>query len=299
MCSGGLRADYCGGDVFEAQKILQASKKQKTGRESRYPYLLSTRIHCGECGQVLVGQSAYGNSGKVGYYAHSSQIKREHATEEKSHRCQPFRIPAKKLEARVWEEIVGLIEGTHREKLFEAIRAIGRNDASEKSLDQTKKEKAAIEGKITSLAKRIANLPDGVPAEPFYAEMREFAARNARIESEIRSLEQKIPAQKIANESDIERMFDRFLPVLRAPEVIDSETKRKVIHALIHEIRITKHGFEMHFYVASDQIKKGEHGRSPLKSLDKNFSVRGSLKNLNGGPCWTRTSDTPVMSGVL
>lgn len=108
-------------------------------------------------------------------------------------------------------------------------------------------------------------------------------------ETEIRSLEETIPAQKIASDFEIEKSFEKFLPILRAPEGITPETKRKVIHALIHEIRITRDGFEMHFYVASDQIKKGEQLRSPLKSLDKNFSVRGSLKDLNGGPTKNRT----------
>ncbi len=274
---------------YEAKTILQASKKQKTGRESRYPYLLSTRIRCGECGSVLVGQSAYGNSGKVGYYAHGSQIKREQTLGENLHRCQPFRVPAKKLEARVWEELVAIIEGTHREKFFEAIRRLERNDDGENSLDRMKKEKVVSEGKITSLAKRIANLPDGIPAEPFYAEMRELAARNTRLETEIRSLEQTIPSLKISSNFELEKLLEKFLPILRASEGISTETKRKVIHALIHQIRITKDGFEMHFYAASDQIKKGERGRSPLKSLDKNFSVRGSFKDLNGGPSENRT----------
>ncbi len=284
---------------YEAQAVLQASKKQKTGRESRYPYLLSTRIVCGECGSVLVGQSAYGNSGKVGYYAHGSQIKREQALGEKFHRCQPFRVPAKKLELRVWEELTQIIEGIHREKLFEAIRAIERNDTASDSLERAKKEKALTEGRIASLAKRISNLPDGVPADPFYAEMRELAARNTRLETEIRSLEQTLPAQKIATNFELEKAFEKFLPILRSGDTIDPETKRKVIHALIHQIRITKDGFEMHFYAASDQIKKGERSHSPLKSLNKNFSVRGSLKDLNGGPCRTRTYDQSVMSGLL
>lgn len=62
----------------EAQRILEAGQLQKTGRESRYPYLLSTRIFCDECKSPLVGKSAYSGTGaKVGYYAHGTQEKRE------------------------------------------------------------------------------------------------------------------------------------------------------------------------------------------------------------------------------
>lgn len=36
--------------TFEkAQALLEAGRRQKTGHESRYPYLLSTRIICGQC----------------------------------------------------------------------------------------------------------------------------------------------------------------------------------------------------------------------------------------------------------
>lgn len=276
----------------EAQAVLLAGKKQKTGRESRYPYLFSARISCEECGQILVGKSAYGNSGKVGYYEHGSQVKREQTIEVKSDRCQPFRVPAKKLEERAWKEVVAILEGVQREKLFDALQKLERNQSPSHSLEKKNQEKSATEGKIANLARRIGELPEGIPADPLYAEMRTLAGTNTRLENEIRALEQKNPAQEIASESQLTRLFERIRTSLRAPEVIDAETKRKVIQALIHQIVITRIGFKMHFYVGSDQIKKGERRletvRSPLKSYEKTqaekISVPGSFKSLNGGP---------------
>jgi hypothetical protein len=89
-------------DLFDrTQKCLADGKMQKTGRESRYPYLLSTRIFCGECQAPLIGNSAHGRAGKLPYYGHGSQIRREHALKVKGHRCDPFCIPGRKLEDRV------------------------------------------------------------------------------------------------------------------------------------------------------------------------------------------------------
>jgi site-specific DNA recombinase len=99
----------------KAQALLEAGRRQKTGRESRYPYLLSTRIVCGQCQAPLVGVSAYGKTTKVPYYGHGTQVKREQLVTGLKARCAPFRIPGKKIEARVWDEVLSLIESpSHR-----------------------------------------------------------------------------------------------------------------------------------------------------------------------------------------
>jgi hypothetical protein len=127
--------------------------------------------------------------------------------------------------------------------------------------------------------------------------MRELAARNAGLESEIRSLEQKIPSQKIATDFELEKAFEKLLPLLHSGDTLDPETKRKVIQALIHEVRITREGFEMHFYVGADQIRKGERPGLASESLQKKISGPGSFKSLNGGPTKNRTWNGPLGKG--
>lgn len=81
-----------------AAEILHLGKLQKPGRRSRYPYLLSTRIFCEQCGVPLIGISAHGSTTKVPYYGHGAQTKRDQTLEKKSPRCDPFRISGKKIE---------------------------------------------------------------------------------------------------------------------------------------------------------------------------------------------------------
>ena len=61
------------------------------------------------------------------------------------------------------------------------------------------------------------------------------------------------------------------------------EIKRRIIHALIHKVVITKSGFELHYYAGVDQIREGEAVASPSFSLNKKNSGRSSFKHLNGG----------------
>ena len=156
------------------------------------------------------------------------------------------------------------------------------------------KERQGNAGAGYNLARRISELPAGVPAESFYAEMRTLAGVNTRLDSEIRSLEQTNPFQKIATESQLDKLFAKMRGQIPVSIEIPSETKRKVIQALVHQVVITKKGFKMHFYVGVDQVKKGERGCSPMKSLQKEISVPGSLKDLNGGPTKNRTWINPL-----
>lgn len=103
---------------------------------------------------------AHGATTKVPYYGHSSQIKREQTLDEKSHRCNPFRVPGRKLEEHVWKEILSLMERpSHREPLFTAIRKLSESRPAEKESQRKEIELVTTEGMLTNLAKRVAELP--------------------------------------------------------------------------------------------------------------------------------------------
>src|SRR5690606_35195449 len=79
---------------------LVSSRKKRTKEHVRYPFILSGKVFCEKCGQVMVGRSATGSSGKVPYYEHGSQVRREGCVskEYRVEKCRPFRIRAKVLE---------------------------------------------------------------------------------------------------------------------------------------------------------------------------------------------------------
>ena len=238
----------------------------------------------------MIGQSAHSGTGaKVGYYAHGVQTKREQTLSEKSPRCTPFRIPAKKLEERVWKEVVELIRGEHREGLYKALKALEHENPSDVSLRKKQTELDSVQSKIKNLAHRITELPAGVPADAFYSEMKSLNETNTRVLSEIRSLEQKNSAQEIATESQYERFLEKLKSALPEENTITPEIKRRIIQTLVAKVVTTKAGFKMHFYAGSDQTKKGGANASPLISFNKNFSVPSSLFLLNGGSGENRT----------
>lgn len=262
-----------------AQQVLEAGRRQKTGRESRYPYLLSTRIFCGQCGAPLIGNSAHGKTTKVPYYGHGSQLKREQTIEKKSERCTPFRVPGRKIEDRVWKEVLSLIESpSHREPLFRSIQRLGENRASRVEARRREADLLATTEKLSNLARRIADLPSGVPADALYDEMKRLGEKKGWLEGELSLAREREEAQSVVTEAQYTRLLERLKSQLIDPS---HETKRRIIHALIHRVVVTATGFDLHFYVGADKIKTGEALTSPvppLKLLGKNFSVQSSFK---------------------
>ena len=117
-------------------------------------------------------------------YFHGAQEKREHALPVKSEKCQPFRVPPKKIEDRVWKEVLQIIEGTHRQQLTDAIQNLERGESSNGSLRQKENESNALRLKIATLAHRVANLPKEVPVDAFYAEMKILSEQTHEVVTE-------------------------------------------------------------------------------------------------------------------
>ncbi len=274
--------------VFDtAQKVLRAGRMQKTGRESRYPYLLTSRIICGQCKAPLIGLSAHGSTTKVPYYGHGKHQKREYMLNTpSSERCSPYRIPGKKLEARVWDEVVALIEkATHRSPLFQALKHLGDSQTDRQAIAHQEKDLAAIGEKLASLARRITDLPAGVPAEPFYDEMKRLAESQKLRERELDAAKNENRQQAIASETEYSRLLESLKAQLND---ISPDSKRRVIHALVQQVVITPTGFDLLFHAskastgAVGQTKKGEAFASPSFLLGKNYFVPSSIKQLNG-----------------
>ncbi len=78
------------------------------------------------------------------------------------------------------------------------------------------------------------------------------------------------------------KFLDRLKNQIDAAGGLDHDQKKKIVRVLIHKIVVTMSGFEMHYFVGVDQIKKGEPTGSPLKSLPKKNSVFSSFILLNG-----------------
>lgn len=97
-------------EPVRANEILKKNHRRvRYSQANRYPFLLTGLVVCGVCGDTMCGKSANGNGGKIPYYEHSWATKRQACLNKKIMACQPTRIGARKLEPRVWDEVMKLL----------------------------------------------------------------------------------------------------------------------------------------------------------------------------------------------
>ncbi len=96
-----------------------------------------------------------------------------------------------------------------------------------------------------------------------------------------------------------EKLLGQLKAAIEEHGEVPPDAKRRIIQALVQEVRVTRSGFRLKFFVGVDQIKAGEALASPAESLRKKNYVPSSLFQLNGGPGRNRTGDTRLFRALL
>jgi transcriptional regulator of met regulon len=129
------------------------------------------------CGDRLTGKSAHGNGGKIGYYEHSWATRRQACLDKKIFDHAPQRIPAKIIEPKVWERVIGLLtEPSNSQLLIEAALNVYRNENQVQNTDRLRSKVRGIEEQIEALAEHLAKIPKGLSPTPIFSQMEKLEA---------------------------------------------------------------------------------------------------------------------------
>jgi len=251
-------------------------KRKRPDYPNRMPFLLSGLVFCSECKIAMVGKSANGNGGKVGYYDHGNQHRHFQCVDHKPGKCSHVRVQSKKLEEAVWTEIE---KHFHNPKIVEKLI----EDAKQTHKDsESKNEGAILKQKIThmkrrqeALTTRLGDLPANVSPEPIYELMR-------KTEGEIKGLELRASeVSTTSHQSDYPAelgSYQSFIQALCKLNHAVPDVKTRIMELLIHKIEITRAGFNIAFYSGSSEIERGLDELRP-----KDFSLTASSTVLTNG----------------
>ncbi len=290
--------------TFErAQMLLKTNvKRKRPDYPNRFPFLLSGLVRCSECGVSMVGKTANGNGGKVGYYDHGNVHRRFQCTTEKPARCTHVRVQALKLEEAVWQ---GVEEHLRNPELA---RQLVHDATTAHEKDEARNEGAALKQKVThlkrrleGLAGRLADLPPDISPEPVFDLMRKTEAEIKAVESRAVELGPNLGMTSLPVELE---SYQSLIAGLTRLDSADPSVREKIIELLVHKIVITPDGFQIDFYGGEMEIERGLAHAGPRPSSSKKettelFQVGGSKVLLNGGSGQSRTADPRVMNPVL
>jgi DNA invertase Pin-like site-specific DNA recombinase len=276
----------------KVQKLLKKNRfHRKSPSKSRYPYLLSGLCFCADCGDTLVGKSAHGNGGKVGYYAHGKKAKELLCNPQMDFECiGRRRYPAKKLEPVVLEKVQEMIQNpVLAKKIWERSLLLKGEGPSRKEMDYLLKNLGRVKKEETVLAGRISKLPEDVPADALYQKLKDLAKQRDELN---KRLAVASPREEREKQCELGEFRDFLELVDQCLKNADENLKSKIISKLVHRVEVSESTVKVWFYMGSETIRgQGQLCSLFLKEVSKSeclefkiFSpANGSAGLTNGG----------------
>ncbi|MCX6125600.1 MAG: recombinase family protein [Proteobacteria bacterium] len=300
----------CWPAIIESEKFDRVQRimtKNYEGRvkltyPNRYPYMLSTLVVCGQCGDRLPGKSAHGGSGvKVPYYEHGTAAKKQACLTRKIFNCAPTRFPARIAEPLIWQEIEKLLRSESlATQIIAQAHDVHKNSARVTDCDKLRSKVRGVEDQLTSLAEHLSKIPKTVSPTPIYTQMEHLGRVRGDLQRELEKLQASGDfIDRPASLKDYRSYLKVLCTILHG--IALPEEKSALVKALVHRIEVFPNLLKLHFLVSETPIqlaldffsKKIERKKlrevtnntaQKIETLDhKKILVQSSKKELKSG----------------
>ena len=247
----------------KVQEILSKNhRRRKPFTKTRWPYTLSGLTYCLKCKGVLCGKSAHGKYRKYGYYEHSWASRRGSVMVKDAFKCDPHRVPAKKLEAVIDEQVKKMLCNEEYAKiLIEQAHRIHQDNSGDRKLVRLKKMVSGYESHEMALVARLAELPGGISAAPIYKQLKGIQEAKEKAENGLLELESKVSGDR-GKPAGLED-YRTFLGVIKRGMEEDSskEWQSKLISQLIGKIEIGTDRVKIHWRTGQQWVRSGARSK--------------------------------------
>jgi site-specific DNA recombinase len=237
-------------ELFQkVQARLQSNKNRyKPDEWKRYPFPLTEKILCGECGKNLGGKSVTSqNSKKHFYYEHARQLHGDGVNHLK--RCRLERVKAEKMEEVVLKSLKTLIQDEVCLDHWLDIYAKGSQaelPEVKNQLTKLKRDIDTFENRSKNLIERLSDLPKEVSADGIYARIKQNQDRVEELKKtffEVQSQERKFATQTVSREGlilKLKRSIQNLekTPVEKCRRIYENLIKFAEVHPLKVKIGI-------------------------------------------------------------
>lgn len=215
-------------DTFEkVQDMLQRNKRTPSNNWSYADYILTGKLFCGECGEVMVGKAAHGKTKVHNYYACQGHLKK--------HGCEKQAIRQDVIEPLIMDEVMRLLAD---DELLEFIAE--RTWQFYLDDDIEKAERDALQSQLAENEKATKNLlravEDGLP----YDTVRE---RIEQLNGEKTALEKALAEMDLAKGPKLTKdhiLF--FLEQLRDLNTSDVDCQKRLIQTFVNALYLYDDG---------------------------------------------------------
>lgn len=241
-----------------AGKLLDKNRRRlKPWKKGRMPYVLSGVVHCLKCSSPMPGKTATGSGGKVGYHEHGWATKRDSTLSKKLFRCEPHRVPTKKLEPLVMEKLKLLLtEPDFMQEILERVRKHNNENPVRKEQERLKAKIFGVTSQLEALAERIAELPKTISAEPIYRQMERL--EGIKKEHEANLLDLTMSGQTGAGRIVGLDTFENFASYYKAFVLKDAGVleQKQMVQKFIKKVVVGVETVKIHFIVDKEHFER-------------------------------------------
>jgi len=246
-----------------SERLLKNKNKFKPDEWKNHAFPLTEILTCGECGKPMGGKSGTGRKEKHFYYGHT-QIKNPFAKTQ-THNCQIKNVRALRMEEIVLKSLKqllneqGLIEKWIEIYKSKTINEIPEIQSSQKRLDI---DIQTLSKKVNNLIQRIAELPEDLPADQFYEQIKQM---NQKL-SEMKQAKEKLSTQSyelMKYAIDEEGLKQKIKRTIENLDQASGDRQRPILSNLIKFIEIHPTKIKLGLFAPTEQMKAtGTDGES-------------------------------------
>ena len=257
-------------EVFErVQNILDKNKAAPARSRGKEEYLLTTKLFCGYCHEMMTGYGGTGKSGKAYHYYACKNAKK--------HLCQKKVVDKKRIEDMVVAACRQMLTDSNIQRIAEAIEAVFKSEFDSSAI---KRIKTAIQEADTAIENLWQALEKGQGVDTIMERINKRQEEKAELETQL-AIEAKkeriISAQEVTH----------FLSVLQKSNFDDPLNRRAVINIFLNKIYLYDDKFRL---VLNGSGQPVEIDNIMLDEIDDYFDSQTS----DSAECSSMVADAPA-----
>ena len=264
-------------------EIMAKNKKAPARARAKVEYLLTTKLFCGQCKEMMTGFSATGKQGTVyNYYICNGR---------KAKRCEKDMVKKNYIESLVLAKCRKLLSAPNIEKISKEVSAICEAERDTSNLRYLQK-------RLTESERKRENALNAV-LETDIPRLREnLYERIAQLEAEQENIREEISKETMPFPSLTAPKIKFFLMALKKGSMTDEKYKKMLIKIFVNKIYLYDDRITITFHSGDDKVEINDRLLSELEEKD------GEIKNLflaGDGPKIFEKSNTILffVSGLL
>lgn len=210
-------------ELFEKVAVIMDKNRRAPARsKAKTEYILTTKLFCGYCREMMTGISAKGHMGVVYYYYTCNNRKKK--------LCHKKNVHKDYIEDLIVSECRKLLTDTNIDRIAKEVMNIYKSEACETNLNRLQKQLSENERKHNNMVESIAECDDSDLRKTFFAKLKS-------LEEEHRSLEQEIiKEQKLQPKALTVSHIKFFLNSLKKGDINDIKYRKVLVDVFINAV---------------------------------------------------------------